>query len=340
MQPVSGSSAIRSRHAPAALIASLVAAFLLLAASPVGAHGPDALGTLNPPPGVNVLDCKPDAAHPYPVILAHGTTGNAHDDWGYLGPEIKKAGWCVWALDYGDTGHYPYDATGPVIESARQFGRFVDQVRALSAAPDGTEPKVQVVGFSQGGDLPRYWMRYLGGAAATAGLVGISPMTHGSDGVLWHLLPVIAPYCVACTDEYPGSAYKTVENQGGVETLPGIRYTVLATHQDELVTPWRAQFLAGPAAMVSNHAIQDFCPGAISGHLGMLTSPEVRDLVIDALAHGGRLGDDVRPACRGLFGDAASVVSEDVGRSSKLVLDNLLGRLGDPPHGFGGLPNP
>ncbi|MFD8695482.1 esterase/lipase family protein [Kitasatospora purpeofusca] len=313
-----------------AAVAGALAAALMLVTAPIASaaagDGVDPLGTRNPPPGVNVLDCKPDARHPNPVVLAHGTAGNAHDDWAYLGPEIKKAGWCVWALDYGDTGHYPYDATDHVITSAHQFGTFVDKVRTLSAAPDGTEPKVQIVGFSQGGDMPRYWLRYLDGAALTTGLIGIAPMTHGSDSPLWHLLPVVIPYCAACVDEYPDSEYKAVENQGGIETLPDVRYTVIATHQDEVVTPWESQFLAGPADQVVNHAIQDFCPRAISGHLGLLTSPEVLDLTLDALAHGGRLSDNVHPRCRGLFGDVSSVFTEDVAKGTKLIFDNILVR--------------
>jgi len=58
------------------------------------------------PPGAN-LPCAPTAAHPYPVVLVHGTFGNRFDSWQLFSPALKAAGYCVYALDYGS-----YDGSG------------------------------------------------------------------------------------------------------------------------------------------------------------------------------------------------------------------------------------
>jgi hypothetical protein len=54
------------------------------------------------PPGSNDASCKPTAAHPYPVVLVHGTFENQLM-WATDAPQIKAAGYCVFSLDYGNT---------------------------------------------------------------------------------------------------------------------------------------------------------------------------------------------------------------------------------------------
>ena len=38
------------------------------------------------PPGANNFSCHPGAAHPYPVVLVHGTFGNMNDNWQRAAP--------------------------------------------------------------------------------------------------------------------------------------------------------------------------------------------------------------------------------------------------------------
>jgi triacylglycerol esterase/lipase EstA (alpha/beta hydrolase family) len=40
--------------------------------------------------------------------------------------------------------------------------------------------KVDIVGHSQGGMMPRYYIRFLGGAATVHTLVGLAPSSHGT----------------------------------------------------------------------------------------------------------------------------------------------------------------
>ncbi|BFO20227.1 hypothetical protein SHKM778_66150 [Streptomyces sp. KM77-8] len=49
--------------------------------------------------------------------------------------------------------------------------------------------------------------------------------------------------------------------------MPGVRYTVIATRYDEVVTPYSSAFLTGPD--VRNVLLQDLCPLDLSEHLAI-----------------------------------------------------------------------
>ncbi|MGX1502739.1 UNVERIFIED_CONTAM: hypothetical protein RKD43_001364 [Streptomyces graminofaciens] len=49
--------------------------------------------------------------------------------------------------------------------------------------------------------------------------------------------------------------------------MSGVRYTVIATRYDEVVTPWRSQYLSGPN--VRNVLLQDLCPLDLSEHVAI-----------------------------------------------------------------------
>lgn len=125
---------------------------------------------LLPPPGANDPNCRLDAAHPVPVVLVHGTT-LAAADWIVLSPKLKEKGYCVYALNYGDRG------TGPIEDSAQELKVFVDNVLALTGAK-----KVSIVGHSQGGMMPRYYIKFLGGKNKVDDLIGLVPSNYGSTG--------------------------------------------------------------------------------------------------------------------------------------------------------------
>ena len=135
------------------------------------------------PPGANDFACKPTAAHPRPVILVHGTFEDMANNWQALSPLLSNNGYCVFALNYGSfggSGSIGVYGTGYIESSAAQLGAFVDKVLAATGAS-----RVDIVGHSQGGMMPRYYMRFDNGAAKVHTLVGLAPSNHGTtlDGL-------------------------------------------------------------------------------------------------------------------------------------------------------------
>ncbi|WP_327358641.1 esterase/lipase family protein [Streptomyces sp. NBC_01304] len=220
--------------------------------------------------GWNNYACKPSAAHPRPVVLVHGTFGNSVDNWLALAPYLVNRGYCVFSLDYGQLPGVPlFNGLGPIAKSAEQLRDHVDKVLAATGAPEA-----DLVGHSQGGMMPRHYLKFLGGAAKVNALVGIAPDNHGTTLLgltkllpyfpgAEHLLTLATP---GLADQIAGSAFVTKLNEGG-DTVPGVRYTVIATKYDEVVTPYRSQFLDGPD--VTNVLIQDKCAADLSEHVAI-----------------------------------------------------------------------
>jgi triacylglycerol esterase/lipase EstA (alpha/beta hydrolase family) len=253
---------------------------------------------LAPPVGANNWACRPTAAHPEPVILAHGVLANMADTWQAVSPSLVNAGYCVFALNYG--GAFPtsfFNGTNPVEQSAiDDFGPFVDKVLATTGAT-----QVDLVGHSEGTVMPRYWQRY-GPSVRPDGrpkihrFVGIAPATGGSTfyGLtslvdLLDLRGTIAAACGACADFVPGSAIIEALHdpaprpgqQFSGETQPAVSYTMLATRFDNIVMPYRSGFLEQPGP--HNITIQDSCGVDYSDHLGMVYDPITIQLMLNAL---------------------------------------------------------
>ncbi|MEV7382158.1 esterase/lipase family protein [Streptomyces lydicus] len=220
--------------------------------------------------GWNNYSCKPSAAHPRPVVLVHGTLGNSVDNWLGLAPYLVARGYCVFSLDYGQLPGVPFfHGLGAVDASAQQLATYVDRV--LAATGTG---KVDLVGHSQGGMMPRVYLKFHGGADKVNALVGLAPDNHGTDlSGLTRLLDqfpgakdYLGKLTPGLTDQIAGSDVLNRLNAGG-DTVPGVHYTVIATKYDEVVTPHTSGFLDGPD--VRNVLLQDLCPADRSEHLAI-----------------------------------------------------------------------
>ncbi|MFC6065860.1 esterase/lipase family protein [Streptomyces ochraceiscleroticus] len=254
------------RRAATAVSALALAFGAATAATPTAAAATASEATVSA--GWNDYSCKPSAAHPRPVVLVHGTFGNSVDNWLGLAPYLVARGYCVFSFDYGQLPGVPlFHGLGPVDKSAEQLSAYVDRVLAATGAP-----KTDLVGHSQGGMMPRHYLKFLGGAAKVNALVGIAPDNHGTDvNGLTRLLdqfPGAKKYldslAPSLNDQMVGSDFLNRLNEGG-DTVPGVRYTVIASKYDEVVTPYKSQFLSGPD--VRNVLVQDLCPTDFSEHL-------------------------------------------------------------------------
>ncbi len=260
-------------------ISRIVAAVLLgagaLAAAPAQA-APPAL----PAAGANDWSCKPTSAHPSPVVIVHGTFGDSKSLLDRLSWRMHTAGYCVFALDYGNR------ATGPIEGSAAQLKDFVTRVLTATGAA-----KVSMVGHSQGGMMPRYYIKFLGGASKVDDLIGLAPSNHGTSNPLL-LTPGLGYLCPSCLQQKTGSAFLRQLNAGD-ETPGAVSYTNIVTRYDEVVLPYTSGNLAG----ATNITLQAKCPFALSGHVLIpMDGPAIR-LVLNALGRPGPASPSYQPSC-------------------------------------------
>jgi len=223
------------------------------------------------PPGANDFSCKPSAAHPRPVVLVHGTFADMADSWQALSPLLANNGYCVFALNYGaanGSGAVGIYGIGDIRQGAAELSTFVDKVLNATGAA-----KVDLVGHSQGGMMPRYYLKNLGGAAKVGTLVGLAPSNHGTtlNGLftLGSYFPGANSFfgaCVACGQQEAGSPFLAELNAGG-ETVAGVSYTVIESRFDEVVTPYTSAFLSGSG--VNNITLQNQCILDGGEHLSM-----------------------------------------------------------------------
>lgn len=235
------------------------------------------------------------------MILLPGTFANVGANFVKLSPRLKNAGYCVYAMNYGMTAPSlgRIGGLGAITSSAGELDAFVNRVRASTGAA-----KVDIVGHSQGGSVPMWWMKRMGNAGKVAHYVGIAPSSHGTDlnGIVE--LAEDLRWLGFATDvanvlQFPGvldqqkySAY-TAQLWADGNTVPaGPRYTVISSIWDTVVTPYTSQRLAG--SNVNNIVLQDRCPWDAAGHVGVFNDGPTMQLVLNALADGPA---NFQPAC-------------------------------------------
>jgi pimeloyl-ACP methyl ester carboxylesterase len=249
------------------------------------------LNPQQPPPGANDPSITVTPEHPLPIILINGTIATQGENWGVGAPVLANAGYKVYTFNYGNVSqdpNYPIQATDDIRQSGLQLAAEVDKVLAETGAP-----KVILIGHSQGGGiLPVYYINNLGGADRVSQLIGIAPSNHGTDAsglIGLQDLPILGPLLTAFANALgPALEQQALDNEfqqevyGNGDTRPGVLYTTIASMNDEVVTPYTQQALDGPN--VTNIVLQDVYPGLPAGHLGVVLSPQVWSVVLDALA--------------------------------------------------------
>jgi hypothetical protein len=213
-----------------------------------------------------------------PVLLVPGTTLNPEVEYSWnWEPALARLGrpFCTIAL--------PDDAMGD-IQVAGEYVVFA--IRRMHARSDR---RVDIIGHSQGGMVPRWALRFW---PRTRGMVddmvGMSPSNHGTVDAVPACISGCAP---AFWQQRTGSDFLRALNSYR-ETFRGISYTSVYTRTDEVVVPnlgpAASSALHGGGRRIANVAIQDVCPADTSEHLAIGTYDNTAyALAIDALSHRG-----------------------------------------------------
>jgi triacylglycerol esterase/lipase EstA (alpha/beta hydrolase family) len=149
--------------------------------------------------------------------------------------------------------------------------------------------RVSVVGFSQGGMVPRWALKWWPDTRTMVDdMIGIDPSNHGTLDADALCLPGCAP---AFFQQASRSTFLAALNKGG-ETFAGISYTQMYTATDEVVVPnlgpAASSALHTGAGTISNTLVQSICPVHVADHLSMGSfDPVGYALVLDALTHSG-----------------------------------------------------
>jgi triacylglycerol esterase/lipase EstA (alpha/beta hydrolase family) len=249
------------------------------------------------PAGANV-SCKPSAAHPFPVVLVEGTFASQFNSFGALSPDLVNNGYCVYSFNFGQTlpgtGIF---ATGDIRASAQALSAEVNRVLTQTGAA-----KVDIVGWSQGGMMPRQFINFDGGASKVNMLVGLAPSNFGTDlngvqelvtnlGAAGLVDAAMSVTCTACTQQLAGSSFLAALNQ--TPTVAGVRYVVIETSKDEVVTPFTNAFLPA-AANVQNITLQNQCSQDASDHISIPYDSNALQDVVNAL---GPDNPSFQPTC-------------------------------------------
>lgn len=247
-------------------------------------------------PEIRTPDCKLTKQHPYPVVLVHGTWANAQK-WEDLAPFLQQQGYCIFAMNYGfDARSAIYHnakagkfATNNIYSSAIELNNYVNKVLKLTGAK-----KVDLIGHSQAGLVFHLWMHDFRGNLRTKHSITLAGTNHGTTMMGLSAFPVwqfptlardlSAILSSAAIQQLVGSPMVRYINSLP-DSMPGVRYTAIATKHDMTSTPYDATFLkALPGAVVHNVTVEDVCkPGETLSHNKLTTNKSVQVLILRAL---------------------------------------------------------
>ncbi|MGQ0630329.1 MAG: esterase/lipase family protein [Sporichthyaceae bacterium] len=158
-------------------------------------------------------------------------------------------------------------------------------VAAIRFMAEENQRRIAVVGFSQGGMIGRWALKYWPDTRGkVSDLVGLAPSNQGTVIADAVCLPKCAP---AIWQQRAGSDFLTALNSGQ-QTYPGISYSTIYSQTDEIIVPsTNSELPAGPGK-VSNVALGEICPLHVADHLAVGTfDPVAYALVLDALTNPG-----------------------------------------------------
>lgn len=153
-----------------------------------------------------------------PVFLVHGIIDRAYV-FNSLRAFLEREGWTVYALDL-----IPNDGRARLEVLAQQLAVFIDR-------QVGRDRPIDLIGFSMGGLVSRYYIQRLGGLDRVDHFISICAPNHGTR--LAFLMPLFAGIRQMC----PNSDFLNDLNQDAIDQLGQINYTSLWTPSDLMIIP-------------------------------------------------------------------------------------------------------
>jgi triacylglycerol esterase/lipase EstA (alpha/beta hydrolase family) len=224
------------------------------------------------------LTCTPGIAGDSrnPILLVPGTDldPGPNYSWNYE-RAFAALGWpyCTVTL--------PDHATGDI----QVAGEYI--VYALRTISHTFGRQVDVLGYSQGGMVPRWALRFWPDTRPLVhDLVGLDPSNHGTLDAN----AACQQQCSAADWQQASGSHFIDALNSGAETFAGINYTVIFSRTDEIVVPnldaSGSSSLHTGDGQIANIAVQQICPNDTSDHLAMGTyDPVGYALAVDAFSH-------------------------------------------------------
>lgn len=179
------------------------------------------------------------------------------------------------------------EAEGRKTVIVRSPGDGTDDLRkhaeALAAAAtnalDEGAPSVDVIGYSAGGVVMRYWVTELGGDAQARRVLSLASPQHGTELAAFasELAANVCP--TACRQLAPDSKLLRSLNAGD-ETPAGPLWVAIWTEDDATVTPPSSGALDGALS----YSVQSVCPALEVSHGGIAREERVQEMIGLALS--------------------------------------------------------
>jgi triacylglycerol esterase/lipase EstA (alpha/beta hydrolase family) len=218
-----------------------------------------------------------------PILLVPGTT---------LTPEENFSWNYDRALNALGLPYCTIELPGKAMEDIQVAGEYVVYALRIMSRFEGHAKarKVQIIGYSQGGMVPRWALRFwpdtrklvdddVGLDASNHGTITAesSCQKEGCAPAIWQQRNTSA--FIAALNSYQ-------------ETFPGISYTEIYTQEDEIVVPNTneegSSSVHSGGGQIANIAVQEVCPGHKADHLAMGSyDPVGYALALDAVTHAG-----------------------------------------------------
>lgn len=168
----------------------------------------------------------------------------------------------------------PGNGTGDLTAQAAVLSTYVN--RALHAGAG----RVDVIGYSAGGVVTRWWVTQDGGAQKVQRVITLGSPLNGTRTAAAGNAADPSACPMACQELVPGSTLLTKLRAAPLGAKPG--WLSLWTTDDQVVTPPDSARLTGAV----NVPLQTVCRGVVIAHGGLPTSPLVIGIVLRALRAG------------------------------------------------------